>query len=147
MKKKENQKRVSFKETFKWVLVVAGLIGLFSIMMVSRKEQSKHETRAALSAVVKRLSVDSAKAEELSPSLAKIVNAALDTSFTSYSISTIKMFGNKYKVTKLNSRTFRVAYQKDTIILKKLNETRIEAMNLDFISMYTDEINEIIECE
>ena len=147
MKIVKNQQVVSFRDIVKWCLVVAGLAVLFVIMIASRKEQKKHETRTELNNVIQRLSVDSAKAEELNPTLATSVNEALDSTFTSYSISTIKMFGNNYKVTKLNSRIFRIVYKKDTVILKRLNDTRIEAMNLSFIYLYIDEINEIYECE
>lgn len=147
-KKQEKTTKVKIVEFIKnlglilfFLVVVAGFLYLKS---AGETKGVALDTKRKVRAVSQNDSV--AKGFEINQSIAIEVISKLDSAkFDSYQIATIEMFGNKYSVHKLNKDYFCAVYNnQDTIMIDKLNDTRIWVMNRMYVDTRTDELNDYL---
>ena len=145
MKKKvKNKKNVAKNIAVIILLIVSG----YAVLLAKAKgtmHKEEIEIKHKVCAIAKNDSI--AKGFELKEHVAIEIISKLDsTLFNNYNMATVEIFGNKYSVHKINEDYFCAIYNnQDTIMLDKLNDTRMFVMNRLYVDTRTDELNELIE--
>lgn len=147
MKEKKNWKRkiLDFIKNL-GLVILFGLIG-FGFLWLKSAGESKGialETKRKICAISQNDSV--AKGFELENTISLAIINKLDSAeFDSYQMASIEMFDNEYNVHRLNDDYFCAVYNnQDTIMLDKINETRVFVMNRLFVETRTDELNDYL---
>ncbi len=131
------------------IIIIFVLIGggytVLLVKSIGINHGEEIETKLKVCAISQNDSI--AKGFELKKHIAIEIISKLDSIlFNSYNIATVKMFDNEYLVHRINEDYFCAIYNnQDTIMLDKLNDTRMFVMNRLYVDTRTDELNELIE--